>query len=181
MKSSKSGVRALFKPDGKTNAKNAFILVNLGLFVIAVLWLHPTVTSWLRARELAQHQRQVYGAYSLQAREYSLSYPPEPVRNVLPYEHLAVALEDVQSLARHYGLDTMTFTAASPVGYDGSGGERFVEMRVQASFFGQYCQAGDFTYSLAGSAAFVRDMRMEFIDDEMVNLRVEFSLFGREE
>ena len=165
---------------GKINIKKAFILGNMGLFVIAALLLRPTAASWLRARELASHQRHVYAAYSLQAREYPQLLLAEPT-NVLPYEYLAASLEDVQNLARHHGLETAAFTASGPVGYDAVGGERFVEIRVQASFFGQYYQIRDFTYGLAGSAASVRSMGMDFLDDGMVNLRVEFSLFGREE
>ena len=159
--------------------KKAFILANIGLFVIAAILLRPTGASWLRARELARRQRQVYAAYSLQAGEYPFLHLAEPT-NVLPYEYLAASLEDVQNLARHHGLETDAFTASGPVGYD-LGGERFVEIRVQASFFGQYCQVGEFAYSLAGSAASVRSLSMDFLDEGMVNLRVEFSLFGREE
>ena len=173
-------IRALRGPGGKWNIKTAFILVNIGLFVVAALWLYPTAASWQRARELTRHQRQVYAAYSIQAQ--AQQYPQlEGIWEVLPYGALALHLEGVENLARLSGLETRAFTTTGPVGYNCESGERFVEIRVQASFLGMYCQSSDFTYGLAGSAAFLRELSMEFLDAGLVNLWVEFSLFGREE
>jgi len=162
------------------NIIRPFILANMGLFVIvAVIWLHPAITSWLSAREIIARQRQIYAAYQAQAHEYHELQTVGPYQ-ILPYAYLAIVMDQVQSLAGRYGLESTQFASSEPVSYP-INGERFVEIRAIATFTGQEHEATQFTYSLADTAVFIRNLNMEFLDDTVVNLRVEFSLFGRGE
>ena len=172
-------INAIFKSGMRpVNIIRPFVLANVGLFVIVtVLLLRPAALSWSNARDFIGRQRHVYAAYAAQARDYHALQIAYLTPSVLPYTYLAAALNDVQNLARFYGLETIEFRASEPVGYDAVSGERFVEIRVIASFTGLEYKATQFIYCLAESAAFIRNLRMDILDDE-VNLRIEFSLFG---
>ncbi|MCL2378497.1 MAG: hypothetical protein FWC77_05145 [Defluviitaleaceae bacterium] len=162
------------------NIIRPFILANIGLFVIvSVIWLYPSLSSGLDAREALNRGRQTYAAYRAQVYEYPVLHISYPSHRVLPYEYLATTMYEVQNMARNYGLESTLFTSSEPVGYDAIEGEHFVEIRVIAAFTGPEYGAVIFTNNLADSAVFIRNLQMDFLDDGFATLRVEFSLFGR--
>jgi len=179
----KNRLTALFKRDVRpANIIMPFILANMGLFaMVIILWLYPAATSWLNIRDIVNRQRQVYAVYLAQAGQYSALYTVHTAEHVLPYAYLAITLDEIQSLARYYGLDTSEFRSSEPVVYDAGEIGNFVEIRVIASFIGQYSKIEKFTYGLADSTVFVRNLRMDYLDNGTVDFRVEFSLFGRGE
>jgi len=176
-------IRALLKKDVRPiSIIRLFIIANMGLFAIfAIIWLRPTVASWNNAREIMNRQRQTYAAYLVQAGQYPALYEIQPIHRILPYAYLAAAMDEVQNIARRYGLETNQFRASEPVNFDSGNGERFVEIRVIAYFTGPDNKKAEFTYGLAESAAFIRNLRVDILEYGMVDLRVEFSLFGRGE
>jgi len=117
----------------------------------------------------------------MQVREYPDLQLVPSAHHILSYAYLTATLDEVQSLAWRYGLETAEFRVSEPVGYNGSDEGGFVELIVIAQFNGQSYKISAFTYELANTAVFVRNMRVDMLGDELVNLRVEFSLFGRGE
>ena len=165
-----------------TNIIRPFILANIGLFVmVSVIWLYPAVSSWFSARGVINREARIYAAYHAQAEEYTGLEVVDANRNILPYAYLAAAMDNLQSMARLHDLETTTFTASQPVSYYAATGERFVEIRAMAVFTGQEKNAEAFIYNLPSSAIFIRNLHIEFFDEEVATLRLEFSLFGREE
>ncbi|MCL2405650.1 MAG: hypothetical protein FWC92_08905 [Defluviitaleaceae bacterium] len=161
-----------------------FVLVNIAaIAAIAIIWLQPAITSWSNARDIIARRRLTYATYHAQANQYP-TLPQLHSRNVLPYEYLVATLYEIQSLARYHGLESVLFTSSEPVSYDtgdvGDGG-RFVELRAIATFTGQEYSAEIFTSNLSSLPIFVRNMRIDFLGDGNVDLRVEFSLFARAE
>jgi len=154
----------------------------MGLFVvIAVLWMHPVVSSWRSARDVIDRQRQLYDAYRAQATQYRDLQITHHHHHILPYEYLAAALDEVQSLARHHGLITTQFTSSEPASHGVAIYENFVEIRAITSFTGPKINAIEFIGYMAEMAVFIHNTRMDILDDGTVTLRAEFSLFGREE
>ena len=168
----------------KANITRLFLIGNLSLFVIVtVLLLFPVVTSWVNAARLTSHQRRLYEIYSRQTELYPDAMPDEYMSpRILPYAQLAAAKDDVRSLAQHYGLEAVHFnTTESMSHFTQIDGSRLVEMQISASFTGQPAQCVNFAYGLDNSPAFIRNLGMELFGDGMAILRVEFSLFGRDE
>ena len=178
-----SKLRAHSKKEARpANIIRPFILVNIGIFVIAaIIWLYPSVMSWNNARDIISRQRQVYAAYLAQAGQYPGLQAVNPTYRILQYEYLASALADVQSLARHHGLAATHFSTSEPANHGMVDGRSFVEIQAIAEFTGQEHRVVEFTYGLAESTAFIRSLHMENVDGRLVELRVEFSLFGRGE
>jgi len=157
------------------NIIRPFILVNMGLFIIVIIiWLQPAAASWRDARGIINRQQQVYATYQMQLQDYPMQ-AAQPAARVLPYEYFAITMAEIQSLARDYSLETTQFISSEPANHDS---RSFIEIRVIATFAGQANKTEYFVSSIANTAAFIRNTRMEFLDDEMVNLRIEFSLFG---
>ena len=168
----------------RVNIIRPFLIGNLGLIVLAgFFWLYPAAASWNSARQITNHQRQIYTIYTMQAQQQEEHSVTEPSSGrILYYGQLAAAMADIYNLALYHGLEAINFDSVEwfdHVDYIYEG--RFIERRVSATFFGTTCQAAAFVYGLADSAAFIRTMRMDFLEDEMATLRVEFSLFGRGE
>ena len=170
----------IFNKDAKPiNIIRLFALANVGVFVVATaFWLHPIIASWLNARVQISRQQQVYAAYTAQALQYPTNEISYPTSRILPYAYITTAMNDVLSLAQIYGLDVSQYTATEPIGGGIGNSDLFVEVIVSAIFTGYTYQAEVFTYELANGHAFIRNLHMEFIGNEMVILRIEFSLFG---
>ena len=178
-----SKIRSQFKQGVRpVNIIRPFVFANLGLFVVvAIIWLYPTIASWNNAREIIARQRQVYAAYREQAGQYQVLQTIYPTHHILQYEEFAAAMAEVQDLARRHGLETTLFTASAPTSHAAGGGGIFVEIRVTMELTGYESKAVEFTYGLHESAAFIRNLHMEIVGDGAVELRIEFSLFGRGE
>ena len=166
------------------NIIRPFLIGNMGLIVLAVVfWLYPVMANWVNARQIIDHQRQVYAIYRMHALQQHDDLQLEsPPGRILYYQYLAAAMADVYSLARYYGLGVVHFDSAEWVDHDNFlDGSHIVERRVSAVFSGTSHHVAEFVYGLADSAAFIRTMYIEFLGYEMATLRVEFSLFGRGE
>jgi len=151
--------------------------------IVAVFLLYPAAASLVGARQLVNHQRQVYDIYAMQAMQHPEAYGALSTHvRILNYEYFAAAMDDVHSLAQYYGLEITRFDATQWTDYysdmDGGG---FIERRVSAAFTGSPDQGAGFIYGLTNSAAFIRNLRMDFLENGIAALQVEFSLFGREQ
>ena len=155
---------------------------NAGLFLVAaVLWLYPAAGSWVAARRLISQQRRVYFIYAQRLEQADILLVDNQPRPVLAYEQLTAAMADVHNLALWHGLEVLNFDAADQVRHDADiNGRSIVEIRIAAIFTGLSCQGADFVSGLAGSAVFIRNLRMDFVDDGEAVLRIELSLFGME-
>ena len=154
----------------------------MGLLVIVfILFVYPLGTSLLNERNILATRRQVYATYTRHVQEYHDSpLISEPAQRILPYEMLTAVIDEVRTIASRYGLQQTHFNAAEPIRTDIYSG-RFVETVVSFTLSGAPDSGAGFINGLAGSSAFVRSVRMDFMDAETAILRVEFSLFAIDE
>ena len=179
---SKSGTGGVKR---QLNLIRPFLIGNVGLIVLAaIFWLYPVAASWADNRQLISRQRHVYAAYTRQAAQYPgilEAAAASHTGRILYYENLAAAMADIYSLAGYHGLEATQFDSTEWLDY-GAGLDigRFFERQVSAIFTGLPGQMSPFIYGLADSAAFIRNVRIDFLKDGRANLRVEFSLLARE-
>jgi len=156
------------------------IFCNLSLFIIiGVLLLYPAASSWIRNRTDIRHLQSEYDSYSRLVQDYSNIEALDIYgqSSILPYDDLATALEDVLHLALAYGFETPHVEITQPTALNiAEDGSIFVEVRMSATFIGE--RNIGFFHSLANSSAYIRMLRISFLE-EGDNIRIELSLFGR--
>jgi len=162
------------------NIIRLFLLGNVSLILLAVVfWLYPMVASWTNARQLLSHQRQIYDVYTRFVVQDDFHIASSDSR-ILSYEYLTSTMDEIYSLAKEYGLQATIFDSALWTDHVAQLGESFIGRNVSAVFIGDLYQATGFINKMADGPAFIRSLHMEFLEDGMTLLRVEFSLFARE-
>jgi hypothetical protein len=162
-----------------------FLLFNLGLVLaIGAVWLWPLLSSLSHTREVQRLQESRYALYSryqeqdqdhghYAANAALLGRADANERLLLPYDKLTDALADINRLGDVFGLNGVALSASEPVAYD-----KIFEMRVAAEYEGASGAVPAFILALDGGAAYIRELRIGFMEGGKASVRIDFSLVG---